>query len=69
MLVSWLPRLTMRRRLELGHQWLAYVAASRLELAPAGDPAARARFKGSPRAAWSAAITPASAACPRSLGP
>ena len=42
----WLLRLTMRRRLELGHQWLAYVVASRLELAPAGDPAASARFKG-----------------------
>jgi len=36
-LESWLPRLTMRRRLELGRQWLAYVAASRLELGPAGD--------------------------------
>jgi hypothetical protein len=41
MLVGWLPRLTMRRRLELGHQWLAYVAARRLELAPVGDPVLR----------------------------
>lgn len=27
-LMSWLPRLTMRQRLELGHQWLAFVAAN-----------------------------------------
>ncbi len=51
MLVSWLPRLTMRRRLELGHQWLGFVAARRLELAPAGGPARRGSSKDCPRRA------------------
>jgi hypothetical protein len=51
MMVSWLPRLTMRRRLELGRQWLGFVAARRLELAPDGDLARRAPFKDCPRRA------------------
>lgn len=44
-LVSWLPQLTMRRRLELGRQWRGFVAARRLEQAPAGDVARRTPFK------------------------
>ncbi len=34
MLTGWLPRLTMRRRRELGSQWLAFAAAWRLDAAP-----------------------------------
>lgn len=34
MLASWLPRLTMARRLELGRQWLAFTAAWRPGLGP-----------------------------------
>ena len=46
MLAGWLPRLTTARRLELGRQWLAFVAAWREELAQASDPAVRASRKG-----------------------
>lgn len=31
MLEGWLPQLTMSRRRELGHQWLAFIAAYRLD--------------------------------------
>jgi Hemerythrin HHE cation binding domain len=44
MIAGWLPRLTTDRRLELGSQWLAFIAARRLESVPvprAGGPRAR----------------------------
>lgn len=43
MLAGWLPGLTMARRLELGHQWLAFIAARRLEDAEASGTNVRVR--------------------------